>query len=110
MSILNENIDLEKETKKYINLEKEVNSELDALKGAKDIIAEIVSEDAKLRKYIRDLSLREGTITQQEFESAHIIAKNIIKGIKFDKSRLDEFCYSKLNQFINRTREDIDDE
>ena len=62
MSILNENIDLEKETKKYINLEKEVNSELDALKGAKDIIAEIVSEDAKLRKYIRDLSLREGTI------------------------------------------------
>lgn len=62
MSILNENIDLEKETKKYINLEKEINSELDALKGAKDIIAEIVSEDAKLRKYIRDLSLREGTI------------------------------------------------
>ncbi|MBC6004432.1 MAG: Tex family protein [Paeniclostridium sordellii] len=62
MSILNENIDLEKETKKYIDLEKEVNSELDALKGAKDIIAEIVSEDAKLRKYIRDLSLREGTI------------------------------------------------
>ena len=62
MSILNENIDLEKEAKKYINFEKEVNSELDALKGAKDIIAEIVSEDAKLRKYIRDLSLREGTI------------------------------------------------
>lgn len=55
-------------------------------------------------------ALREGTITQQEFESAHIIAKNIIKGIKFDKSRLDEFCYSKLNQFINRTREDIYDE
>ncbi|WP_270646907.1 Tex family protein [Paeniclostridium hominis] len=62
MSILNENIDLESEAKKYINFEKEVNSELDALKGAKDIIAEIVSEDAKLRKYIRDLSLREGTI------------------------------------------------
>lgn len=62
MSILNENIDLEKEAKKYINFEKEVNSELYALKGAKDIIAEIVSEDAKLRKYIRDLSLREGTI------------------------------------------------
>ncbi|GAA0864386.1 Tex family protein [Paraclostridium tenue] len=62
MSMLNENIDLEIEAKKYINLEKEVNSELDALKGAKDIIAEIVSEDAKLRKYIRDLSLREGII------------------------------------------------
>ena len=62
MSMLNENIDLEIEAKKYINLEKEVNSELDALKGAKDIIAEMVSEDAKLRKYIRDLSLREGII------------------------------------------------
>jgi protein Tex len=62
MCILNENIDLNLEANKYINSEKEVNSQEDALKGAKDIIAEVVSEDAKLRKYIRDLALREGVI------------------------------------------------
>ena len=62
MSILNEKIDLKLEAKKYINEEKEVNSEEDALKGASDIIAEVISEDAKLRKYIRDLALREGVI------------------------------------------------
>lgn len=62
MSILNEKIDLKVEAKKYINEEKEVNSEEDALKGASDIIAEVISEDAKLRKYIRDLALREGVI------------------------------------------------
>ena len=33
------------------------------LKGAKDIIAEIVSEDAKVRKYIREIALREGVIS-----------------------------------------------
>ena len=32
------------------------------LKGANDIIAEIVSDDAKIRKYIRELALREGVI------------------------------------------------
>ena len=34
----------------------------DAIKGARDIIAEIVSDDAKIRKYIRELALREGVI------------------------------------------------
>lgn len=63
ISMLNESIDLSLEAKKYINEEKEVNSEEDALKGAKDIIAETISEDAKLRKYIRELALREGVIS-----------------------------------------------
>ena len=40
----------------------EVNSVEDAIKGANDIIAEIVSDDAKIRKYIRELALREGVI------------------------------------------------
>ena len=50
------------EASKYINPEKEVNSVEDAIKGANDIIAEIVSDDAKIRKYIRELALREGVI------------------------------------------------
>ncbi|MRN25468.1 RNA-binding transcriptional accessory protein [Romboutsia ilealis] len=63
MSILNEKIaNIEIEAQKYINEEKEVNSVEDALKGARDIIAEIVSDDADVRKYIRELALREGVI------------------------------------------------
>ncbi|HSQ87332.1 Tex family protein [Romboutsia sp.] len=62
-AILNSNIEnLDLEAKKYINEEKEVNSIVDAIKGARDIIAEVVSDDAKIRKYIRDLALREGII------------------------------------------------
>ena len=63
MSIFNDNIsNLDIEAEKYINLEKEVNSIEDALKGAKDIIAEIISDDADVRKYIRELALKEGII------------------------------------------------
>ena len=62
LAMLRENINLNEEAKKYVNSEKEVNSKEDAIKGAKDIIAEIISEDAKLRKYIRDLAFKEGKI------------------------------------------------
>ena len=63
LDILNKNIsNIDEEASKYINPEKEVNSVEDAIKGANDIIAEIVSNDAKIRKYIRELALREGVI------------------------------------------------
>ena len=63
LSILNSNVEnLDIEASKYINEEKEVKSTEEAIKGAKDIIAEIVSDDAKIRKYIRELCLREGMI------------------------------------------------
>lgn len=63
LDILNKNIsNIDEEASKYINPEKEVNSVEDAIKGASDIIAEIVSDDAKIRKYIRELALREGVI------------------------------------------------
>lgn len=65
IAILNDKIDITLECRKYIDKDKEVNSYEDALKGAKDIIAESISEDAKLRKYIRDLSLREGVIVSK---------------------------------------------
>lgn len=62
-SILEHSIaNLDDEAKGYINEEKEVKTTEDALKGAMDIIAEIVSDDAEIRKYIRTLSLREGTL------------------------------------------------
>ncbi|CED94929.1 RNA binding protein [Romboutsia ilealis] len=63
LDLLNQNIkNINEESSKYINEEKEVNSTEDAIKGTMDIIAEIVSDDAKIRKYIRELALREGVI------------------------------------------------
>lgn len=41
------------EAKNYINEEKEVLSEQDAINGAKDIIAERISDDSELRKTLR---------------------------------------------------------
>lgn len=66
MSILENNLDnIEIEAENYLDEEKEVLSIEDALKGARDIIAELVSDDAKIRKYIRELALREGMIVSK---------------------------------------------
>ena len=47
----------------FISEEKEVNSVEEAIQGALDIIAEIISDNAKYRKYIKKVCYREGTIT-----------------------------------------------
>ena len=52
----------EEEVAKFINEEKGVVTALEALQGARDIIAEKVSEEAKYRKYIRTLVSEEGKI------------------------------------------------
>nr|WP_317332735.1 Tex family protein [uncultured Romboutsia sp.] len=63
LDLLNKNIiNINEESSKYISEDKEVNSTEVAIKGAMDIIAEIVSDDAKIRKYIRELALKEGII------------------------------------------------
>ena len=54
--------DVEAEAEKYVNAEKEVPDAESALAGARDIIAEQVSDDAALRKELRSLLLREGVI------------------------------------------------
>lgn len=54
--------DIYEEASKYIDEEKGVNSKEEAIDGAKDIIAEGISEEAKYRKYIRELVMREGVI------------------------------------------------
>ena len=56
------NGNIEDEARKYINEEKEVNSIEDAINGALDIIAEVISDEAKYRKWIRNLVLREGKV------------------------------------------------
>lgn len=62
-NILENNIlDINAEAEKFINEEKKVLSVEDALKGANDIIAEIISDDAQIRKYIRENALKYGVI------------------------------------------------
>ena len=53
---------LEEEAQPFINPEKEVNTAADAIAGAKDIIAEYISDEADYRIYIRDLTVKKGTI------------------------------------------------
>ena len=54
--------DLSIEASKYINEEKDVKSCEDAIAGAKDIIAEMISDEADYRSYIRNATFQEGKI------------------------------------------------
>ena len=51
------------EAANYVNPEKEVGTPEEALSGAKDIIAESISDEAGYRIYIRNLTMEEGVIT-----------------------------------------------
>lgn len=55
--------------KTFINEEKKVLSVEDALNGAKDIVAEIISDDPKIRKFIKDLIIKEGMISSIEIKA-----------------------------------------
>ena len=54
---------LEKEAKAFINEEKDVKTVEDALKGANDIIAEHIADDAEYRTWIRKATWNHGKIT-----------------------------------------------
>ena len=53
---------LEKEAEKYISAEKGVAAALEAIEGARDIIAEMISDEAQYRTRIRELTMKKGTI------------------------------------------------
>jgi len=46
----------------YINAEKGINTAEEAISGAMDIIAETISDNAEYRRFIRDITFREGVI------------------------------------------------
>lgn len=56
------NGDIVEEANKYINEEKDVKSEEEALQGAMDIISEIISDNADYRKWIRNFVQKDGVI------------------------------------------------
>ena len=56
---------LEEEAKAYLNEEKEVNTVQDAINGAKDILAESISDEAAYRTRIREMTEKEGVLTAE---------------------------------------------
>jgi len=70
-------IDPEKEAEAFIDEEKQVETVEDALAGARDIIAEWVSEDADARAKLRELFVGEGVIATK------MITGKETKGAKF---------------------------
>ena len=68
MLSLPENANLEKEAEKYLN--ENVKSIEDAIQGAKDIIAENVSDNAKLRWQFKDLIVKAGAINTAKKKDA----------------------------------------
>jgi len=54
-------VDLSAEAEKYLDTEKGVNSAEEALAGARDIIAETMSENAEIRAQLRDMFISKGT-------------------------------------------------
>ncbi|MEG1711201.1 MAG: Tex family protein [Clostridia bacterium] len=56
--------------KEYINIEKEIKTAEEAVKGACDIIAEMMSDNAELRKHIREIIYANGTVSTKIIENA----------------------------------------
>ncbi|HEY0896661.1 MAG TPA: Tex family protein [Sphingobacteriaceae bacterium] len=71
------NVDLAVEAARYVDAEKGVNTEEEALAGARDIMAEFMAEHAEARAEIRQLFLEKGTV------SSKVIAGKEDAGIKY---------------------------
>lgn len=56
---------VEQKAEKYIDEEKGVGTAEEALQGAKDILAEAISDEADYRTFIRDLTMREGSLASE---------------------------------------------
>jgi len=56
-------VPVEEEAMKYVSAEKEVETVQEAIGGAKDIIAESISDEAEHRLYIRNATMEEGIIS-----------------------------------------------
>ena len=68
--ILKENtsLNLYEEAKKYINEENKVLTIDDAINGAKDIVCEVISDDPLIRKFIKELIEKKGSISSKEIK------------------------------------------
>ena len=60
--LFQQSADFEQQINSFINIEKGVASEEDALSGARDIVAEWINENAEARKQVRELFWNEGAV------------------------------------------------
>ena len=76
---------LESEAEAFLDPEKGVASVEEAIAGAMDILAELISDEASYRKYIRDLTMRAGKISaaakQPDIESVYEMYYDFEEGI-----------------------------
>ncbi|PBQ33180.1 RNA-binding transcriptional accessory protein [Sphingobacteriaceae bacterium] len=68
------------EAEKFISVDREVPSVMDALQGARDIIAEIMSEDALIRESMREL-----------FKKSATIKSRVIKGKEEEGEKFEDY-------------------
>ena len=61
----NKGVDILAEAEKYLNPEKKIETVEDAINGAKDIIAEQISDNAEYRKWIREFTYRNGKLVSK---------------------------------------------
>lgn len=61
---------VEQEAINYIDEENEIHNEVDALQGAKDIISEYFSDDAQIRKRVRQMTFNEGRMVSEKKSKA----------------------------------------
>lgn len=57
--------DVKEEAQEFLSEEKQVNTVEEAIAGAMDVIAEGISDDADYRTYIRDLTMKEGSLVSE---------------------------------------------
>lgn len=62
MILLSKNLDIVKEAEKFVDSEKGLDDIEKVIGGARDILAEVMSDDAEIRKCIRNQALKRGQI------------------------------------------------
>ncbi|MDO4378727.1 MAG: Tex family protein [Erysipelotrichia bacterium] len=74
--LLKQDCDLQKESSAFIDPQKEVNTIKDALNGAKDIIAEMISDNADYRKEIRFYTFNNGFLISKSKTDQDSVYRN----------------------------------
>ena len=110
--------------KEYINEEKGVETEEEAIQGALDIIAEIISDSAEYRKMIKQITYREGIIevkaSKPEEKSSYEMYYDFQEAIAkipshrilaINRGEKEDFLKVKINKpeekILNKIEEDI---
>ena len=80
----------------FIDVEKEVNTVEEALNGAMDIIAEIISDNAEHRKEIRTIFFGRGTVISNRITSYNVCYTKLLRLYLGEKN---ELCRTNTNVY-----------